>query len=118
VDPLFEDALRDLAGFLSAIQAYLGSVVLCGGWVPYFYRHLPESVVPEHDPLLTYDFDVVSPSDLPREPAGSLRDHLLKGGFVDLQNREPPVVYYQHVHLVSAKAAALTVSRFLQAVFE
>jgi len=94
--PSFEDALHDLGCFLRAIHEYLGHVVLCGGWVPYFYRHLPRIAAPKHGPLFTFDFDLVIPSELPHGPAGSLRDLLLKGDFVDIQNRAPPVVYYQH----------------------
>jgi hypothetical protein len=95
-EPSFEEALQDLGSFLRAIHEYLGQVVLCGGWVPYFYRHLPRIAHPRHDPLFTFDFDVVIPSRLPPQPAGSLHDQLLKGDFVDIQNRDPPVVFYQH----------------------
>lgn len=87
MEPSSKEALRDLASFLTAIHEYLRDVVLCGGWVPYFYRYLSQSESPKHDPLLTFDFDVVVPSDLPLKSGGSLHDQLLKGYFIEIRNR-------------------------------
>lgn len=66
----FEGALRDLSQLLEAISGYLDRVVLCGGWAPYFYRHLQLEAAPAHGPLLTHDFDLVAPPDLPGYPLG------------------------------------------------
>ncbi len=104
-NPDFAEALRDLACFLEACGEYLDRVVLGGGWVPWFYRHLPEVAEPASHPLLTFDFDLVVPRDLPLDRGGTLHDHLLRGGFVPVRNREPPIVFYQHERWGDARRA-------------
>lgn len=92
----FEEVLRDLKRLLLALEPYLGAVVLAGGWTPWFHRLLPRLLRPAHPALFTYDFDVVVPTVLPPDPAGTMHQRLSDAEFVPLVAIDPPVVIYQH----------------------
>jgi Nucleotidyltransferase len=94
--PTFEEALLDLKRLLTAIEPYLGEIVLGGGWAPYFYRCYPGISSPSHPALFTFDFDVVVPPVLPVDPAGPMSSLLANGNFAPRTAIRPPVVIYQH----------------------
>ena len=104
-DPSFEEALVDLPRLLLAVEPYLDQLVLCGGWVPYFYRHLPELAKPRHGPLLSHDFDLVTPPKLQEVEGKTLHDRLVEGNFVGIRGRNPEVVFYQHTRWGAADRA-------------
>ncbi len=95
-DPALRDALSDLAVFVDAARPYLDQVVFVGGWVPYFYRFLPELRVPPHAPLLTRDFDLATPDRLALSGKRPLDELLRVGNFVVINALDPPVLRYQH----------------------
>ena len=80
--PTYHDALLDLGRALVAIHAYMDKVVLCGGWVPFFYRHMSGVSTLRQKPTLTLDLDVATPASLAveqtsptssrRRPCGSI----------------------------------------------
>lgn len=90
-----DEALGDLARFLDAAGPYMQDLVLIGGWVPYFYRFLPGLPRPDHEPILTKDFDLASPGGLRERGAGTLDARLRAAGFVVHESRDPVVLRYQ-----------------------
>jgi hypothetical protein len=95
-DTGLRDALGDLSLFVDAARPYLDQVVFVGGWVPYFYRHLPELRVPAHAPLLTRDFDLATPDKLALSGKRPLDEILRAGEFVVHHSVDPPILRYQH----------------------
>ena len=89
------EALADLGRFLDAVGPYVDDLVLIGGWTPYFYRFLPDLRRPDHEPILTKDFDLVSPGSLPERGTGTLDERLRAAGFVVHESRDPVVLRYQ-----------------------
>lgn len=92
----FEEASATLHKLLLALEPYLDTLVLVGGWVPYLYRHLPWAGRAQHAPLHTSDIDLALPSQLAgKEP--SLSECLERGGFgvVFSVGKHPPVMYFQ-----------------------
>lgn len=77
-DATFDDAILDLGRFLAAIRRYLDRAVLCGGWVPWFYRRMSLGSYPDHGVLLTHDFDLALPQDLPTG-GSTLHEDLVRG---------------------------------------
>ena len=104
-DPSFEEALVDLPRFLLALEPYLDQLVLCGGWVPYFYRRLPGLSQPAHGPLLSHDFDVVAPLELQERGGTTLHARLMERDFVTIRGRATEVVFYQHARWGNADLA-------------
>lgn len=86
---------RKFATLVDAIRPALPQVVIIGGWACRLFRLLPDSVGPEHDPLLTDDTDVAVPS---RGLRGlDLRSRLKKYGFTEDPTGEytPPITHYK-----------------------
>lgn len=95
-DPGLKEALDDLAPFIDAARPYLDQFIFVGGWVPYFYRHLPELQVPDHDPILTRDFDVAAPQRMTLSGRRPLDRLLRDAEFVVISAMDPPILRYQH----------------------
>lgn len=87
IDPVF---LRGL----SAIQPYLGEVVVAGGWVPHIYELLYDVTAAGRSPR-TRDIDLAVPRSVPVE--GESIDQLLKAAHFECRFtsvRTPPVTKY------------------------
>jgi hypothetical protein len=96
-DDLFGTALADLGQCILALGKHRQDMVLTGGMVPVFYRHLPHSSPVSQKLLTTLDLDWTVPRKLLQHGTQTV-DRLLHGAhFVDvLLGDESRVVYYQH----------------------
>lgn len=92
----FEEVSATLRRLLLALEPYMDTLVLVGGWVPYLYRHLPWASPTRHPPLHTSDIDLALPIRLARKDP-SLSECLQRGGFgvVFSLGKQPPVMYLQ-----------------------
>lgn len=94
----FDDVLPDLARFIRALGDYREVTILAGGFVPFFYRRMPNFTPLSLPPLLTSDIDWALPTQLDVLGGRRLSDRLEDLDLVTIHSRdtEPPVQRYQH----------------------
>ena len=88
--------LAQFARLASALQPWLGQVVIIGGWAHRLYRLHPQAQELDYAPLMTLDADVALPAKLPA-PAQDIRERLLANGFTAefLGDDRPPATHYR-----------------------
>jgi hypothetical protein len=92
ISVLQSDPFRRL---LSALEPWLGQVVIVGGWAHQLYRVHPHAQHLNYPPLTTLDADVAVPAQLPVGEQ-DLRARLLGHGFTEefLGDDRPPATHY------------------------
>ena len=86
--------LAQFARLASALQPWLGQIVIIGGWAHRLYRLHPQAQELDYAPLMTLDADVALPAKLPA-PAQDIRERLLANGFTAefLGDARPPATH-------------------------
>ena len=81
---------------LSALEPWLGQVVIVGGWAHQLYRLHPHAQHLDYPPLTTLDTDVAVPGQLPVGEQ-DIRARLLAHGFSEefLGEDHPPATHYR-----------------------
>ena len=81
---------------LSALEPWLGQVVIVGGWAHQLYRLHPHAQQLDYPPLTTLDADVAVPAQLP-VGGQDIRERLLRHGFTEefLGEDRPAATHYR-----------------------
>ncbi|HTV55130.1 MAG TPA: GSU2403 family nucleotidyltransferase fold protein [Terriglobia bacterium] len=84
------------ARLISAVEPWLGEIVIVGGWAHRLYRLHPSAQTLDYTPLATFDADLAIPARLSRRDQ-DIRERLFTAGFSEerLGADKPPATHYQ-----------------------